>query len=137
MSLDFNVTKIDNYYGLYPKTEIETWDIKGNAVKGYEWHPTTQNIVFGCMSTGIGELRKDNVAEWYARYTMWCRINGYGDDIGISYKDVVQHIGLHTNVFPEESRSKWLKSLDRKLDDIKREVQTKHYKEEVSVQSAS
>lgn len=112
MSLDFRVTKIENYEELYGKYEVESWDNNGNKVMQSHWHPRTEQIVFGCMATGIGTLTEKNIGEWYGRYTIWCQVNGFTRDLDLlPYKDVVQHIGLTTNVFPEEARTKWYKRI--------------------------
>jgi hypothetical protein len=122
MSLDFRVTKIENYDELYPAVEVDTWHASGSPAKMKDWHPRTVQIVWGCMSTGIGELKESNVAEWYARYTIWCQTHNL--DVELPYKHVIQHIGLTTNVFPEETRSKWLKRIvGGQLDDTKRSAE--------------
>jgi hypothetical protein len=123
MSLDFRVTKIKDHEKNYPDRRIDSWTHDGKPTQVKEWNLITQQIVFGCLSTGIGELKENNVAEWWARYKMWCRVRGLGDPT-ISYKDVVQHIGLHTNVFPEETRTRWLKSIAAgTLDEFKRNAE--------------
>jgi hypothetical protein len=125
MSLDFRITKIENYNQLYPSLEIDTHDFKGNPTKMTKWNPVTEQIVWGCMATGIGELTEKTVDEWYTRYSVWCQINGFANDLKLlPFKHVVQHIGLTTNVFPQESRTKWLKRIvndrmDRNIHDNK------------------
>ena len=125
MSLDFRVTKIENYEDNFPRKEIETWDVKGDKVVQYEWHPVTQSIVFGCITTGIGELRNEKDAvEWWSRYNAWCRLRGFDNNLTIEH--LVKHIGLTTNVFPRETELQWIKKIvTPTLRDGRRQAESK------------
>ena len=87
MSLDWNISKVDNYEEL---------------LEGEEWRKTEQ-IIWGCMGIGIGTITKDNYMEWYTRYDLW-----YRDASSLNVLDVRRRIGLTTNVFPKEGKTKFL-----------------------------
>lgn len=111
MSLDFQLTKIRNW------EELVLRDDNGRPAP---WKPKedTTRIIFGCISTGIGNITEKNHKEWYARYSVWCKIKGFTPP---PLSLVVRHIGLTTNVFPEEKRSAWMKRIVvRELDDLLR-----------------
>jgi hypothetical protein len=103
MSLDYDLGKINNYKELCYKDGFMT--------------PRTQQIIFGCISTGIGEITEKNYIEWFMRYSMWCGLHSF--DNSPTLDDVRAHIGLRTNVFPQESRTKWVK---RHMDGQERDI---------------
>lgn len=79
----------------------------------------TEHLIWATMAVEMGEIRSDNVAEFYARLQIMYRL-GYSTHIGpapehaplrASPEDVVAHIGLHTNV-PFRSRSQWFGRAD-------------------------
>lgn len=101
MSLDYNLTKIKDR-----DLSDEGWAV-------------TQAIIFSCLNTGIGEITEKNAAEFYARMAICERVMGpmlTSFDGGITPRyitpdEVRAHIGLHTNVAPEETRTKWLRRI--------------------------
>ncbi len=117
MSLDWNIRKVRDHEELFTDAE---------SVK-------TQAIVFGCISTGIGKLTDDTVAEYTARAEFLQLLDGpwlMGPDGGlnITASDIRRRIGLETNVFPAESRTAWVKrvvsgDLDRRVAAAKREAE--------------
>lgn len=68
-----------------------------------EQYPTTEAMIFATMGTGIGELTDKTAPEFYARLVA----SGYYP--GVTPQIVARYIGLRTNVFPMETRTKWLK----------------------------
>lgn len=82
---------------------------------------TTRAIIFGCLATGIGEITEKNWSEWYARYKFWCQAAALGTMI--TAQDVKNHIGLKTNVFPKETRAKFLKKFNVDLDNFIRQAE--------------
>ena len=79
----------------------------------------TEHLIFSTMACEMGEIRSDNVAEFYARLDVLYRL-GYSTHIGpapdhlpirATPEDVVAHIGLSTNV-PFRSRSQWMGRAD-------------------------
>jgi hypothetical protein len=81
----------------------------------------TESLIFGCIGTGIGTLTRDNLPEYRARMIVggfWLK----GDDGYPTIADLLPYVGLRTNVFPEESRAKWLKRVvGYRLDELVRE----------------
>ena len=82
----------------------------------------SESLIWGCMGTGIGTLTRDNLPEFRARMILgefWLLPEGGAYP---SIEDLLPYVGLKTNVFPEESRSKWLKRvMGSRLDDLVRE----------------
>lgn len=119
MSLDWNIRAVENYQDL-------TADENQQAV--------TQAVVFGCIATGIGTLTEENWAEYAVRATLlqtspighpW--LIGSEGPVPVTAEDVKRRIGLTTNVFPEESRAKWVKrivsaEMDRAVATLKRDL---------------
>ncbi len=94
MSLDYKLTKIKDFHNV-------CLDNAKNV------KPITTAIIFGTMSTGIGEITEKNYVEFYHRYAM---VNA-GHNLPFTLQDVRNHIGLSTNVFPNEKTSSWYKRI--------------------------
>jgi hypothetical protein len=66
----------------------------------------TEALIWGTMAAGIGTLTRDNLPEFAARLD----VSGYwGNGPKPTVEDLLPYVGLRTNVFPAESRAKWLK----------------------------
>lgn len=88
-------------------------------------NPVTNALIWASLMTNIGEITDKTAPEVYARAHMYEQVHGawlsrYQDGERIerpfTKEDVRQHIGLKTNVWPMETRAKWLKRiLDRTL----------------------
>ena len=98
MSLDWDITKCKNDEEIRLNQEVEG-DI-------------TEKIIWSSLITKLGEITEDNWAEWYARYVIWNRVLCFDNDL--EAKDFHRRIGMSTNVFPAESRSKWLNGVIKK-----------------------
>ena len=98
MSLDWDITKCKNDEEIRLNQEVEG-DI-------------TEQIIWSSLITKLGDITEDNWAEWYARYVIWNRVLCFPNDL--EAKDFHRRIGLSTNVFPAESRSKWLNGVIKK-----------------------
>lgn len=107
MSLDFGLTKIKNWESLVYN------DDEGKPAS-WRPRPVTEQIIFGCMAIGMGTITEKNYSEWYARYSLWSKLNNITPlPIGV----VKEHIGLTTNV-ALETRAGWGKrTVQRYLDD--------------------
>ena len=109
MSLNWNVTKCADHEAL---STDEQW-------------PITQTRIFATMAVGIGEIRNDDdAAEFFARLSLLDSldgpflVDGKGKRSEITPDMVRRYVGLSTNVFPRESRAKWLKRIgEARLDD--------------------
>jgi hypothetical protein len=74
----------------------------------------TDAVIWATMFTGIGEITEATLPEFYARL----KVGGYWGNDGPSYADLVPYIGLRTNVFPKDTRTKWLKRIiGQRLDE--------------------
>ena len=98
MSLDWEITHVKNWEEIAMNQEVEG-DI-------------TEKIVWSSLITKLGDITENNWAEWYARYVIWNRVLCFDNDL--EPKDFHRRIGLTTNVFPAEGRSKWLNGVIKK-----------------------
>lgn len=80
-----------------------------------ELSPKTEALIFLTMSVGMGEITEKNGAEFWTRLKLIQELNGpfltqvgAGDGSDLTVEDVIDHIGLHTNVV-EETRLQWMK----------------------------
>ena len=99
MSLDFNLNEI--------KSGVQTWNESGNDLL-----PEVRDIVFATMSAGIGHITEKNYIEFFMRCAAASAVSAWPQSPDpITLEDVKKHIGLRTNVFPEEARTKWVKRI--------------------------
>jgi len=98
MSLDWSIDGCDNWEEIALNQDVEG--------------PITDAIIWSSLITKLGDITEDNWAEWYARYVIWNRVLCF--DNNLEAKDFHRRIGMSTNVFPAESRSKWLNGVIKK-----------------------
>ena len=98
MSLNWEITNVKNWEEIAMNVEVEG-DI-------------TEQIVWSSLITKLGDVTEDNWAEWYARYVIWNRVLCFDNEL--TPEDFHRRIGMTTNVFPAESRSKWLNGVIKK-----------------------
>ena len=120
MSLDWSISDCDNWEEIALNQDVEG--------------PITDAIIWGSLITKLGEITEDNWAEWYARYVIWNRVLCFDNDL--EAKDFHRRIGMSTNVFPAESRSKWLNGVIKKQL-MKAEVTAKYEMENMEEEKAN
>ena len=83
-------------------------------------NPVTNALIMTSMMTNIGEITDKTAPEVYARVHMYEAVHGtflikIEDEkrvnVYMTPKDVRAHIGLKTNVWPMETRAKWMKRI--------------------------
>jgi hypothetical protein len=94
MALNFDVSNITDYQTITTSPFDES-----------KWHPVTHYLVFALMGVGINEIKAGNVAEVFRRVALHQKLHGPAleyhhspEKIYITYQDIKNHIGLHTNV---------------------------------------
>lgn len=102
-----------------------SWDITRcadpDALKTDEAWPMTNFIIFATMGTGIGHLTEANLPEFRARVI----VAEYLPEDKATIEALRPYIGLRTNVFPQETRAKWLRRvMGSRLDEEVRRGQT-------------
>lgn len=113
MSLNWDITNVKDFEELQ---EGEPWSI-------------TEAMIFDTIAVGIGRITENNWYEFYARSTVWGKINmkplrGPDGPLGFTPEDVHRRIGLHTNV-SEISRTEFLKKIDKELDQLQGQAERK------------
>lgn len=106
MSLDYDLTKCDK-----------------SVMSDEEW-PTTHNLIWLTMAVGIGDLSEKNAPEFYARVKVLEKVDGKEEFF--TPEMIRKRIGMKTNVFPVETRSKWSQrvlryDLDRAINEFGKE----------------
>ena len=109
MSLDWDITDCKNHEEVMLGTEIEG--------------PKTEECIWGSIVVKLQDITEVNCKEWYARYKFWCQMIDQATEL--EPKDIHRRIGLSTNVFPDEPRSKWMNSLVKR--ELNRLVQNAEY----------
>lgn len=119
MSLTWSVTDIKDWETV---TRIPVYTT-GEPEPDYRLSPITHALIFGTMAVGIGHISEKDAPEFYARLALYERMNGSFTTVPdpkdpsnrvnyyITPEDVQRHIGLRTNVFPKETRTKWYKRI--------------------------
>lgn len=104
MSLNYDLSEVDKAVRAehYPAQEDGSLNV------------VTVGLIFSTMTIGMGTITDANAFEFYARTKLAERL--YGPTVhqadgteGFTLQDVLRHKGLRTNVFPQESRSSFLK----------------------------
>lgn len=113
MSLDWDLTGIEDYEELcwIPDPDGATHE-DGRPRKTLS--VITEAIIWLTISTGIGEITDKTAEEFYARSVLIGKLYGpayYEDGEGrqLTVDQIRQHKGLRTNVFPQESETKFVK----------------------------
>ncbi len=108
MSLDFRFNQIPKHITTQPDGTLTV---------------VTHCLIFATMDVGMGTITEDNAGRFYARLRIVEKLFGAkrGNDKGDVFftpEEVRDHIGLWTNVSPEETDAKWRKRmLEHATDD--------------------
>jgi hypothetical protein len=132
MSLDWDITKPIEREG---REAFFTQDGTNDAGEPmYRLKPVTEHLIWTTIFVGIGEITESSESEFFARVRLWEKVHGASVVLPVEGSDgefadhfttpadVRLHRGLKTNVFPADTRAKFLKRLtDRVLDEGVRE----------------
>lgn len=114
MSLNFQLGGIADWESV---TQIEALDdapmqgvTKGDMIQ----NPVTTSLIWSTIAVGLGEISESNAEKFYGRLRCYeklfgafmYRAEGHVGDPWITPEEVIQHIGLTTNV-SDESDTKW------------------------------
>ena len=146
MSLDYGLDNIPDWKNACFEQHTGTDEemaalVKRHTYMGPDWRyaddtktsltrlsATTQTLIFATMSVGIGHITEKNAEEFYTRLAMLERVDGAmrrrgGEPMCFTRDEVRAHIGLRTNVFPEESKATFHAKIARALrEKIAREL---------------
>jgi hypothetical protein len=113
MSLDYDLTRVENRHENFPRRE----DGGMNNV--------TETLIFATMTVGMGEITEETAPEFYARLSMYehlfrpflMKVDDDGTIVPrfITLDEVKGHIGLRTNVFPMQTRGKWVAHMGKRF----------------------
>lgn len=89
----------------------------------------TNALIWMTLAVDIGDINDKTIDEFFVRMSIVERLNGPafavdGKPYLITYEDLRQHIGLHTNVGRGSTRAKWLKA---KMDNAIRDAESYLY----------
>ena len=140
MSLNWDLTRIDDFEGINTKAE----------------RGITNALIYATIGCGLEEITVANAPEWNFRLAMYQKLYGNqlqgGSDacderephekherdcyasFPLTWKHVERRIGLSTNAFPSLSRTKWLGRLARNYaEDVERQTRREREKAEGTV----
>lgn len=123
MSLDFNFEDMikrvgQEWYDAITTAPESRHLIGARDPSGMKWHPVTNRLIWACMAVHIGKITEDNVDEFYFRLRLLQKLDrpdleyGDGTEINVTKQDVMNHIGLKTNV-TTRSREYFVKGVMR------------------------
>jgi hypothetical protein len=128
MALTWDISKAIEREGREQFFVQDGTDSEGKPM--YRLRPVTEHLIWSTIFVGIGELNDENEAEFFARLRLWEKVHGASVSLPVEGSegefadhfttpaDVRLHLGLTTNVFPKDSRAKFLKRLtDRVLNE--------------------
>lgn len=125
MSLNYNLTKIKNH-----DTVCFSVDSKGEE----RMRSITNLLIWSTMSVDLGEITAKNIDEWLFRLKAIGLIYQEESQLNVTREQLVAHIGLSTNVFPNKTRAQFLKNcaerISRRASDLVHCA--KQYSEEVA-----
>lgn len=120
MSLNWNLTKVENHETKCFK--IATYDDAWRGIKKGErvLNDVTYTLIFGTIAAGLRGITAANADKFWARISAYEKlygafIRGTNDkgepvDEPLTYQDILDHIGLSTNV-SDETDAKWAKRI--------------------------
>jgi len=121
MSLDWDVSRVKNCEEVCYRPSSETPD-------EFLLNVVTDTLIWHTMYVGLGRITEKNVMEFFTRCDMWADVvgapiikpnNGTMEHIRLTYQDIINHIGLSTNV-GNESKTKFLNRIySTKTDGLK------------------
>ena len=110
MSLNWDIRKIENYNEVCFRT---------NADGERELRGVTHDLIWLTMAVGMGNITPKNIDEWEFRLQVLSMMPGrqavemYAR---LTREVLTQHIGLQTNVFPNETRAKFMSRMAKSLE---------------------
>ena len=123
MSLNFDLTAVKTRLG-DRYDDITTSPETRNLPEGEQkWHPVTNHLIWQTMVVGLSSIDETNVDEWCFRLGLLRCINDRPDlsggigEFNLNRNDVVNHIGLKTNVTGEK-RGAWVSRMLGRKDSL-------------------
>ncbi len=89
MALNWNIETIKDFKELW----IHDPQGHGGTEQPYALDKKTEMLIYATMSVGINEITKKNWKKFYVRL----RMAGLNQSYNLGPKDILRHIGLHTN----------------------------------------
>jgi len=122
MSLNWNVTDVPDSVVWQTSVETEQPGDQWFKSEGGVWtrmNPTTDLLIWKTMSVDLGSIEEANLDEWLFRLKVLQGLNGPDGTVwedgerapwNLSMQDLVDHIGLRTNV-ARKTTLQWVKSI--------------------------
>jgi hypothetical protein len=100
MSLNYNLTKIKNH-------DSVCFSVNRDGEK--TMRGITNLLIWSTISVDLGEITAKNVDEWLFRLKAVGLIYQDENQMKVTREQLIAHIGLTTNVFPNKTRAQFLK----------------------------
>lgn len=107
MSLNWNVSKVKESVCWEKRTE--------DGVEEDYLTVRTDSLIWGCLAVDLSGITEANAAEFWDRIWLWEKVAGAsrghdGQPVYFTKQDIIDHIGLYTNV-SNKSRAHFIKKL--------------------------
>lgn len=112
MSLNWNLSKIANY-----RTVCLCAQDCEPGVDEVPLRNNTHNLIWLTMAVGMGTITPKNIDEWQFRLAVLNRLDSQSEMYEALTREVLEaHMGLETNVFPAQTRTKWLSGIAKRIE---------------------
>jgi hypothetical protein len=109
MALNWDIAKVENYNEVCFRT---------NADGERELRGVTHDLIWLTMAVGMGNITPKNIDEWEFRLQVLSMMPGR-DAVEmyarLTREVLEKHIGLQTNVFPNETRAKFMSRMAKSM----------------------
>lgn len=113
MALNFDLSAVKTRLGDRWDELTTSPDTRGKPEGEQKWHPVTDTLIWMSMAVDLGTITEANLDEWNFRVGLLRKCSGRPHmtggvgDFDIQRQDLVNHIGMVTNVTTKK-RSQWL-----------------------------
>ena len=101
MSLSFHLGDIKDHRKL-------CWVPNPDGDEGFFMSPITHNLIHTTINIDMGAITEANYEEFYFRTNIFERLLDIPIDVRTTLQDIINHIGLSTNVVTK-TRTQWIK----------------------------
>ncbi|RPH69119.1 hypothetical protein EHM76_07310 [bacterium] len=118
MALTYELGKIANWDEVCNIVAVADEPMRGIKAGDRVQNPVTTSLIYATMAVGLGEITEENCEQFYGRLAVYEKLfgafmyrpQGHEGPEALTAEEVIQHIGLRTNVGPETD-AKWAKRI--------------------------
>lgn len=121
MSLNWSTQRVE-YFKQNPD-ELWVKYHKGTPEEYEDVNAETKALIFGSMALGLGSITEKNASDWYARWKMYEKYEGFTlysiyregsgyEEVYLTPEVILKHVGLGMNV-SDETTTNWCKRFSK------------------------